>query len=64
MQKRNNNIKGLPEYSIEGGLCNAKDCTNVCTILCAQDDIWYCEKHAKERVEEFLGMFTTIGYGI
>lgn len=53
--------KGLPEYSIKGGLCNYKDCMKLCTVLCTQDGIWYCEEHAKEKVTGFLKAFMKIG---
>lgn len=53
--------KGLPEYSIKGGICNTKDCLNICTVLCTQDGIWYCEYHAKEQVKKFFEAFRIIG---
>jgi (2Fe-2S) ferredoxin len=56
--------KGLPEYSIKGGICNEKDCMYICTVLCNTDGIWYCDKHAKEKVSKFLKTVVSLGYPV
>jgi hypothetical protein len=53
--------KGLPKYSIKGGICNVKGCLNLCKVLCTIDGIWYCENHAKEKVKNFVKAFNNIG---
>jgi (2Fe-2S) ferredoxin len=53
--------KGLPKYSIKGGLCNAKHCLNICKVLCTVDGIWYCETHAKEVVKGFVDAYVSLG---
>ncbi len=52
--------KGLPKYSIKGGICNEKGCLNICTTL-IYDGIWRCEKHAREKVKGFINAYKSIG---
>lgn len=52
--------KGLLQYSIRGGICNADNCLRICTVLCGIDDIWYCDIHAKEKVSKFISLIPEI----
>lgn len=51
--------KGLPKYSIKGGICNEKDCMNICTVL-LYDGIWRCRDCAAKKVEGFFSAFQFI----
>lgn len=53
--------KELPNYSVEGGLCNFQGCTKICTILSGADNIWYCEEHAKQKVQNFINVVASLG---
>ena len=56
--------KGLPKYSIKGGICNRKGCLKICVEKSNIDDIWYCEEHAREKVKRFINTFKQIGYPV
>lgn len=51
----NNQIKekGLPKYSIKGGVCNEKGCLNICDTL-IYDGIWRCKYCADKAVKSFI----------
>lgn len=48
--------KGLPKYSIKGGICNASKCLRICTGKSIIDGIWYCDIHVKEKVAKFIDL--------
>lgn len=52
--------KGLPKYSIKGGVCNEKGCLNICTVL-VYDGIWRCDKCASKKIKGFMKAFSSIG---
>ena len=49
--------RGLPEYSIKGGICNNPGCMGICVVIDMQKKYWICQKCASDKVS---GMFKAI----
>ena len=55
-------VKGLPEYSIEGGICNNPDCMGICSQVDKEKKYWICSKCAREKyITGFINAYKSLG---